>query len=171
MAPDQYRSLSPEAILATLRSLPRRYRAELANDPSIDLEAVARARGGQGPTPAGLVSAAAGGISVLADGVHRASVLEQPTVTIPGSTGHTGSAGDARSIDQALAALDAAVAHAAEVVDAQPTEAWGRRARVSGGAGPSGEMTVLELAQECAREGVEHLRALTALLDDLKHDR
>ena len=163
MAPDRYRSLSPEAILATLRSLPRRYRAELANDPSIDLEALARSRGGLSPTS--IIAGAAAQVSARADGVHRAAVLEEPSLTIAEA-----GPGEATSIDAALAALDAAVAHAVQVVDALPTEAWGRTARVSG-AGLSGEMTVLELAQECAREGVEHLRELTALLDRLKPDR
>lgn len=163
MAPDQYRSLSPEAILATLRSLPRRYRAELANDPSIDLEAIAR--GGSGPSPASLVATAAGRVAALADAVHRGAVLEQPSITLAGDT-----AGAAGSLDAALAALDAAVAHAAQVIDALPTEAWSRVARVTG-AGLGGEMTVLELAQGCAREGVERLRELTALLDRLKPDR
>jgi len=162
MAPDRYRSLSPEAILATLRSLPRRYRAELANDPSIDLEALARSRGGQSPTS--IIAAAAARVSARADGVHRAAVLEEPSLTIADSPG------EATSIDAALAALDSAVAHAVQIVDALPTEAWGRTARVAG-AGLSGEMTVLELAQECAREGVEQLRELTALLDRLKPDR
>ena len=163
MAPDRYRSLSPEAILATLRSLPRRYRAELATDPSIDLEALARSRGG--PSPTSIIAAAAAGVSARADGVHRAAVLEQPSLTIA-----TDAPSEATSLDGALAALDAALAHAVEVVDALPTEAWARTARVAG-AGLSGEMTVLELAQECAREGVEHLRELTALLDQLKPDR
>jgi hypothetical protein len=163
MASDQYRSLSPEAILATLRSLPRRYRAELANDPSIDLEAVAR--GGEGPSPAGIISAAAARVSALADAVHKAAVLDQPSLTVAEAA-----PGGAGSIDTALAALDAAVAHAAQVVDDQPTEAWARTARVSG-AGLTGEMTVLELAQETARSGVERLRELTSRLDQLKHDR
>ena len=163
MASDQYRSLSPEAILATLRSLPRRYRAELANDPSIDLEALAR--GGSGPSPAAIIATAAARISALADAVHKAAVLDQPSLTVAETT-----AGDAGSIDAALAALDAAVAHAARVVDDQPGEAWARTARVSG-AGLGGEMTVLELAQETARAGVERLRELTALLDRLKGDR
>lgn len=163
MAPDQYRSLSPEAILATLRSLPRRYRAELANDPSIDLEALARSRGG--PSPASLIAAAAARVSALADAVHRAAVLEQPSITVAGHT-----AGAAPSLDAALVALDAAVAHGAEVVDSLPTEAWSRTARVTG-AGAGGEMTVLELAQDCAREGVERLRELTSLLDRLEPDR
>jgi hypothetical protein len=163
MAPDRYRSLSPEAILATLRSLPRRYRAELANDPSIDLEALARSRGGLSPTS--IIAAAAARVSARADAVHRAAVLEEPSLTIAAD-----SPVEATSIDAALAALDGAVAHAVQVVDALPTEAWGRTARVAG-AGLSGEMTVLELAQECAREGVEQLRELTALLDRLKPDR
>ena len=163
MATDQYRSLSPEAVLATLRSLPRRYRAELANDPSIDLEALARSRGG--PSPTSLVAAAGARVSAIADGVRCAAVLEEPSLTIA-----TDASGDATSIDAALTALDAAVAHTVQVVDALPTEAWGRTARVTG-AGLSGEMTVLELAQECAREGVERLRSLTALLDQLKTDR
>jgi len=163
MAPDRYRSLSPEAILATLRSLPRRYRAELANDPSIDLEALARTRGG--PSPTSIIAAAAARVSARADAVHGAAVLEQPSLTIA-----TEASNGATSLDGALAALDAALAHAVEVVDALPTEAWGRTARVAG-AGLSGEMTVLEVAQECAREGVEHLRELTALLDQLKPDR
>ncbi|MEO8697208.1 MAG: hypothetical protein ABI658_27130 [Acidimicrobiales bacterium] len=163
MAPDQYRSLSPEAILATLRSLPRRYRAELANDPSIDLEAVARGEGG--PSPASLIAAAADRVSALADAVRRAAVLEQPTITVTAET-----AGASPSLDAALATLDTAVTHAAQVVDSLPTEAWSRTARVTG-AGAGGEMTVLELAQDCAREGVERLRELTSLLDRLKPDR
>jgi hypothetical protein len=163
MAPDRYRSLSPEAIIATLRSLPRRYRAELANDPSIDLAALARTRGG--PSPTSNIAAAAARVSARADAVHRAAVLEQPSLTIASDAPN-----GATSLDGALTALDAALANAVEVVDALPTEAWGRTARVAG-AGLSGEMTVLELAQECAREGVEHLRELTALLDQLKPDR
>jgi len=159
MAADQYRSLSPEAILATLRSLPRRYRAELANDPSIDLEAVAREHAG--PSPAELIATAAARITALADAVHRAAVLDQPSVTI--AEGTTAVAG---SVDTALSTLDAAVAHAVEIVDALPTEAWARTARVAGR-----ETTVLALAQDCAREGVERLRDLTALLDQIKRNR
>ncbi|HUP75276.1 MAG TPA: hypothetical protein VM282_19685 [Acidimicrobiales bacterium] len=163
MASDRYRSLSPEAIVATLRSLSRRYRAELANDPSIDLDAVAR--GGEGPSPAAIITTASNGVSALADAIHKAAVLDEPSLTIAAAT-----PGDGGSIDAALAALDAATAHAAQVVDDLPTEAWARKARVSG-SGLSGEMTVLELAQESAREGVERLRELTALLDKLKRDR
>jgi len=146
MAPDQYRSLSPEAVLATLRSLPRRYRAELASDPSIDAATAASA--------AGLITDAAARITVRADAVHRAAVLEHPDVTVEPAT-----AGGAASIDQALAALDAAVAHAAQVIDELPASSWERRASAAGT-----DETVLELAQDCAREGVEHLRQLTALL-------
>ena len=159
MATDQYRSLSPEAILATLRSLPRRYRAELANDPSIDLEAVARDH--DGPSPAQLIATAAARISVLADAVHQAAVLDEPSVTIAPST-----TAEAGSVDAAMAALDASVAHAVGIVDSLPTEAWARKARVAGR-----ETTVLELAQDCAREGVERLRELTALLDQVKRNR
>ena len=56
-------------------------------------------------------------------------------------------------------ALDAAAAHAAQVIDELPASSWERRASAAGT-----DETVLELAQDCAREGVEHLRQLTALL-------
>ena len=154
MATDQYRSLTPEAVLATLRSLPRRYRAELANDPSIDAGTAASA--------AGLVADAAARVTAWADAVHRAAVLEHPSVTVEPAT----AAGSA-SMDQALGALDAAVAHGAEVIDALPTSAWDRSAAVTG---TGTQRTVLELAQDCAREGVEHLRQLTALLDKSRRD-
>jgi hypothetical protein len=159
MAPDQYRSLSPEAILATLRSLPRRYRAELANDPSLDLETIARDH--DGPSPAQHIATAAARVSALADAVHRAAVLDEPSVTVTLAT-----TADAPSVDAALTALDGAVAHAVQVVDSLPTEAWARTARVAGR-----ETTVLELTQDCAREGVERLRDLTALLDRVKRTR
>ena len=148
MATDQYRRLSPEAILATLRSLPRRYRAELARDPSIDA--------GTAATAGGLIADGAARITAWADAVHRAAVLEHPSVIVePATTG-------AVSIDQALAALDAAVAHAAQVIDALPTSSWDRSAAVTG---TGTQRTVLELAQDCARQGAEHLRQLTTLLD------
>jgi hypothetical protein len=161
MESDRYKSLSPDAILATLRSLPRRYRAELSGDPSLDTAALASTRGREGVSPAGLIRDAAARISVLADAVHRAAVLDTPTVDVePAVTG------DPASIDQALAELDAAVTHAAQVIESQPSSAWDRRARVN-----TSQPTVLELAQDCAREGVEHLRRLTSLLDELAPGR
>ena len=149
MASDQYRSLSPEAVLATLRSLPRRYRAELFADPSID---VTRAAAG--------IAGAAARITALADAVHQTAVLDHPSVQTDGAA-----AGGETSIEQALAALDAAVAHAAQIIDDLPTEAWSRTASVKGA-----QRTVLELAQDCARAGAEHLRELTALLNQPKPD-
>jgi hypothetical protein len=154
MAADQYRRLSPEAILATLRSLPRRYRSELTTDASLDA--------GTAASVARLIADSAARITAGADAVHRAAVLEHPSVTIdPAIT--TG----AVSTDQALTALDAAVAHAAEVIDALPTSAWDRSAAVTG---TGTHRTVLELAQDCAREGVEHLRQVTTLLDKSARD-
>jgi hypothetical protein len=163
MASDQYRSLSPEAVLATLRSLPRRFRAELAHDPSVDVEAAARRGGGVSPTS--FVAETAARVSALADAVHRAAVLEHPTVTIlPPSTA------DGGTLDEALRELDSAVAHAAEVIDELPPAAWARRASVTGlgsGATPT-ELSVLELAQEAARAGAGRLRELATLLKDLR---
>src|SRR5438105_15080452 len=98
MESDRYKSLSPDAILATLRSLPRRYRAELTGDPSLDTAALASTRGREGASPAGLIHDAAARISALADAVHRAAVLDTPTVNVePAATGAPA------SIDQALA--------------------------------------------------------------------
>ena len=165
MASDQYRSLSPDAVLATLRSLPRRYRAELAHDPSVDVEAEVRKAGGT--SPSGFVAETAARLSALADAVHRAAVLEHPTVTIAAPADAT--AATAATVDGALGALDRAVAHAAEVIDALPANAWERRANVTGvgsGATPT-DLTVLELAQETARIGAEGLRQLGTLLKKL----
>ena len=162
MASDQYRSLSPEAVLATLRSLPRRYRAELAHDPSVDIEA--EARGAGRPSPTTLVAETAARVTALADAVHRAAVLEHPTVTIAPP-----SASSARTLQDAIGALDRAAAHAADVIDALPANAWERRANVTGvGSGATAtDMSVLELAQDTARAGAEGLRELGALLRKL----
>ena len=162
MASDQYRSLSPEAVLATLRSLPRRYRAELAHDSSVDVEAEARKAGA--PSPSRFVAETAARVSALADAVHRAAVLEHPNVTIAPPAPAT-----AGSVDAALDALDRAVAHAAEVIDALPANAWERRANVTGlGSGATAiDLSVLELAQETARAGAEGLRQLGTLLKTL----
>jgi hypothetical protein len=77
-------------------------------------------------------------------------------------------AGAVRTVDDALRALDAAVAHAATVIDGLPAGAWERRATVTGlGSGATAtELSVLELAQEVARTGAEGLRDLGALLRD-----
>ena len=150
MASDQYRSLSPEAVLATLRSLPRRYRAELFADPAIDVTS----------TAAGIADAAAR-ITALADAVHQAAVLDHPSLSVD-----VAPVGTPRSVDEALAALDAAVAHAAELIDELPTSAWSRTASLKGA-----QHTVLELAQDCARAGAEYLRQLTAQLNQQKPDR
>ena len=162
MAADQYRRLSPEAVLATVRSLPRRYRSELAHDPSVDIEADARRAGA--PSPTSFVAETAARLAALADAVHRAAVLEHPNVTIAAST-----ASNARTPEDALGALDRSVAHAAEVIDALPASAWERRANVTGvGSGATAtDMSVLELAQETARIGAEGLRELGALLKKL----
>jgi hypothetical protein len=163
MASDRYRSLSPEAILATVRSLPRRYRAELVHDttdPADELSA------GAARSAAGFVAETAARLSALADAVHRAAVLENPTVTIaPAATGATRSVA---SVEDALQVLDAAVAHAADVIDALPAGAWERKATVTGvGSGATAtDLTVLELAQEVARTGAEGLRDLGVLLRD-----
>ena len=162
MASDQYRSLSPEAVLATLRSLPRRYRAELAHDPSVDVEAEVRKAGGT--SPSGFVAETAARLTALGDAVHRAAVLEHPTVTIAAPAGAT-----AGTVDDALGALERAVAHAADVIDALPANAWERRASVTGvGSGATAtDLSVLELAQETARVGAEGLRQLGTLLKNL----
>jgi hypothetical protein len=159
MASDRYRSLSPEAILATLRSLPRRYRAELAHDPTDEARGAAARQ-----SPAGFVADTAARVRALGDAVHRAAVLEHPTVTIA----PTAASGQSRSVDDALSALDDAVAHAAGVIDALPAAAWERRATVTGlgsGATPA-DLSVLELAQEAARAGAEGLRELGVILRD-----
>ena len=149
--------------LATVRSLPRRYRAELAHDTTDAAEDLSEKAA---RSAAGFVAETAARLSTLADGVRRAAVLDNPTVTIAPAA--TGASGSVSSVDDALQRLDAAVAHAAEVIDALPAGAWERKATVTGfGSGATAtELTVLELAQEVARTGAEGLRDLGVLLRD-----
>lgn len=71
------------------------------------------------------------------------------------------------SIESALDSLSAEVRQLAEQIDATHGEQWARRASVAGGA----SVTALELAQEAARSGSEHLRAAEAAMQAARQSR
>lgn len=148
-ATDRYRLLKPADTISTLRSLPRRVRAELFADPQLDPRRWSDQPGRDGYGVNGLLRAAGANVAALGDAAGRASVLDgepTPELVAPST--------DPADLDDVLAAFDSQVAAAAARLDAIPASGWARP-------------HVLSLAQDAARAGAEAVRQLARLVPEV----
>ena len=145
--------LSPEDIVAALRSYPRRFRELLTSVEPHDVPAEAIEHADH----------VARSIALLGEAMRQVLVQENPTlmpaVADDGQRewAHTG----AGSVDDALAFLEMEANAMADAVADVSSQAWTRRGTVAG----SGQvLSALDIAREAVRTGSDHLRAAERLL-------
>ena len=145
--------LSPDDIVAALRSYPRRFRELLTSvDPNdVPAEAIEHA------------DHVARSLALLGQAMRQVLVHDGPTL-MPAVTddaqrewAHTGT----WSIDDALAFLDMEANELAGAVGAVSSQAWTRAGTIAG----SGQsISALDVAREAVRTGSDHLRSAERLL-------
>lgn len=130
------RTITPPDAIATIRSLPRRYRSALGSVPDDDKheQVLATTPPGEEHSPIGLVMSVADTLAAHAG--------------VPSSGG--------TSSDDALRALESAATALADQLDEIKGEAW---LEATDGATPQ------DRAHEAAHAGVHHLRQLPSLID------
>lgn len=153
-----YDTISPGDTPVAVRSFPRRYRALLTTlEQEDDLHSVLRRRPEPGTWSALEYTAhVADVLDDLATGIHRVVVGDHPTVR---SRDPDQRAAEARYAEQdreqVLAALEAACARLASVLDGVDPGDWGRTGTMEWG-----ERDALTLARDAVHEGAHHLRDL-----------
>lgn len=147
--------LSPDDVVAAIRSYPRRFRELLTAVDAADVpdEAVEHA------------DHVARSLALLGEALRHVLVQDAPTllpaVADDGARewAHTG----ASSIDDVLAFLTIEANALADAVADVSSEAWTRRGTV---AGSGASMSALDVAREAVRTGADHLRAAERLFPD-----
>jgi hypothetical protein len=140
--------LSPEDVVAALRSYPRRFRELLT---SVD----------ESEVPAEAIDHAdhvARSLALLGESMRQVLVKDEPTLlpAVADDSGREWAHSGASSIDDVLAFLTMEANALADAVADVPAEAWTRRGVVAGSNRP---MSALDIAREAARTGSDHLRA------------
>lgn len=163
---DRYDTLTPPLIIATLRSMPRRYAEALESVASMTADEVLA-------EVATDLSAALSGLEVIDRAIHttadHAADPLPPAVDAAVAGAPTGldSAG-ARAVDSAtdaVAALDAVTTRLAERLDRLTADDWNRSA-----ASPTASYDVTDLARGAARLAAERLRAIEGIVRTLGDD-
>ena len=146
--------LSPEDIVAALRSYPRRFREVLTSvEPhEVPSEAIEHA------------DHVARSLAMLGEAMRQVLVRDDPILmgAVTDDSQREWAHAGAWSIDDALAFLDMeAHALADAVADVPSSDAWTRRGTV---AGSRQSVSALDVAREAVRTGSDHLRAAERLL-------
>jgi hypothetical protein len=141
------RGLSPADAAVALRSLPRRFReaaepVEEVAGPSVDAAAVLAAAG-----------QAADAIGELGEDLRRVLVEDDPALSTSGAEATAVRHGGDPAT--ALERLAAAATTVADLISAQPADAWTRT-----GVRSDGPVTAADLAREAVHAGVHRLRAV-----------
>lgn len=160
---DRYDSLQPVHLIATMRSLPRRYRAAVTGHPELS------------PVEVGaLVTPEPDGrrvVDLIGDTVRTLALVERslelvvlgdhvvPAAAVDSSERHWPTDCDTLGVE--LDALDDVATALADRIESVGDRDWERTGRLTGG----GTVTAIELAREAARTGAEHLRAIERLAE------
>lgn len=139
--------LSPEDVVAALRSYPRRFRELLTSVDEADVptEAIEHA------------DHVARSLAMLGEAIRQVLVHNEPTLmpAVADDAAREWAHAGASSVDDALAFLDMEANALADTLEDVPSDAWMRRGTV---AGSGVSMSALDLAREAVRTGSEHLR-------------
>lgn len=140
--------LSPEDVVAALRSYPRRFRELLTSVEPHEVPAEAIEH----------TDHAARSLALLGEAMRQVLVQDDPTLmpAVADDAQREWAHAGAWSIDDALAFLDMEAHALADAVADVSSEAWTRRGTV---AGSGASMSALDVAREAVRTGSEHLRA------------
>lgn len=147
--------LSPEDVVAALRSYPRRFRELFASVEEQDLPAEAVEHADH----------VARSLALLGEALRQVLVQDDPALmpaVADDSTREWAHAG-ASSVEDVLAFLTMEANALADAVADISSNAWTRRGTV---AGSGTSMSALDLAREAVRTGSDHLRAAERLLTD-----
>ncbi|HEX4819621.1 MAG TPA: hypothetical protein VFV00_05400 [Acidimicrobiales bacterium] len=145
--------LSPEDIVAALRSYPRRFRELLTSVEPHDVPAEAIEHADH----------VARSLALLGEAMRQVLVQDEPTLmpAVADDAQREWAHAGATSIDDALAFLDMEAHALADAVADVSSAAWTRQGKVAG----SGQsLSALDLAREAVRTGADHLRAAERLL-------
>jgi hypothetical protein len=145
--------LSPEDVVAALRSYPRRFRELLT---SVDEEQL----------PAEAVEHAdhvARSLALLGEALRQVLVQDEPTLmpAVADDAAREWAHAGASSVEDVLAFLTMEANALADAVADVSSDAWTRHGTV---AGSRASMSALDVAREAVRTGADHLRAAERLL-------
>ena len=140
--------LSPEDIVAALRSYPRRFRELLTSVEPHDVPAEAIEHADH----------VARSLALLGESMRQVLVQDEPTLmsAVVDDTQREWAHGGASSIEDALAFLDMEAHSLADAAADVSSQAWTRHGTVAG----SGQtISALDIAREAVRTGSDHLHA------------
>jgi len=145
--------LSPEDVVAALRSYPRRFRELLTSVDEEDLPAEAVEHADH----------AARSLGLLGEAMRQVLVQDEPTLmpAVADDSAREWAHAGASSVDDVLTFLTTEANALADAVAGVSSEAWTRRGTV---AGSGAAMSALDIAREAVRTGADHLRAAEAAL-------
>lgn len=148
---DQYRKLKPADVISTLKSLPRRLRDELFADSKLDIETLASSQARRGRSVLAAMAGGAAQVERHAQLAYRASLdTSAPPPKAPPAA--------STSVRTALEAFDEALRRSIDELVTIPPSGWGRNDALIHG-------------QDAARAGVDALREVAAILDELAPHR
>jgi len=147
--------LSPEDVVAALRSYPRRFRELLTSVDEHDVpsEAIEHA------------DHVARSLALLGEALRQVLVQDEPTLmpAVVDDSAREWAHPGASSVEDVLAFLTMEASALADAVADVSSDAWTRHGIV---AGSQASMSALDVAREAVRTGADHLRAAERLLTD-----
>lgn len=156
---------SPADIVATMRSLPRRFREALAVDDDEDQEALASVVGPDGRSALDHVAGTGRMLALFGPALDDVLNGRQPTLhaalTDPSARRWEHAASD---LDGELSLLDTEAEELAARVERTATDRWDQVGTVVGG----GELTALDLAKEAVQVAVAGLRSTETAMRDAR---
>ncbi|HEX7095354.1 MAG TPA: hypothetical protein VF183_05690 [Acidimicrobiales bacterium] len=168
MSTDRYAELKPGAVVAALRSLPKRFRGVLAADPTRDPDELARTSTDDGRSVRDVIASTGDALELIADALGKVLVLDEAPVPAA-VTGHavevTADAGI--PLQELLDRLEQRSNAAADHVERAPGADLLRTGVAPGGA----RVSAIDIARQAVRVSAENLlvvqRALRAAGVDL----
>jgi len=145
--------LSPDDVVAALRSYPRRFRELLTSVDEEDLPAEAVERADH----------VARSLGLLGEAMRQVLVQEVPSLlpAVADDAAREWAHAGASSVDDVLAFLTMEANGLADAAADVSSDAWTRRGAV---AGSGASMSALDVAREAVRTGADHLRAAQQLI-------
>jgi hypothetical protein len=164
MVNDRYSGLNPGAVVAALRSFPRRYRAALSSDPTRAPDELGTQRSRAGRPVLELLTNTVGTLGQLCHALHKVLVADHPPALpaiVTGNSAHVATT-RAPTVSALLEELDEVAQRSAEMVSSAPSESLLRV-----GHAPEGtEVTALDIGRQSVRVAAENLRAVEQALRD-----
>jgi uncharacterized damage-inducible protein DinB len=163
-------TVTPADAAVALRSYPRRYRAVLVRPDDEDrADDVVRRPASDGWSALDHAAHAAASLDAAAEALRMVSIQEDPVVALAPERREPAS--ESTTVNQVLDRLAAAATSAAEAVGRIKGKDWDRTARTSPDDSDDQPTTALDLARHAVHEGVHHLRAAEAAVDEAVSSR